>query len=286
VRSATKLLKLPAYEKPPGAVALDLDGTLFNSQLEISERTRWALERCLKHGLPLILATARPERSVIRFCGQALVERCSLVLSNGALARGVQPLSGEADYPLNADLARAVVDFVLEREPSTQLTVEIKGFEFGMNRHPEAAELWEVNSARPEMLLSLDEALSRRPRKISVSGLGRPISSLSATLADQFKGRIRVSPSNQDTFINIVRQDVSKSGAIEGLLRSQSIPLKTLIAFGDDQPDLDMLAACGYAVAMANATPEVKSVSPYQTLSNDEEGVAVALEEMFNSCGF
>jgi hydroxymethylpyrimidine pyrophosphatase-like HAD family hydrolase len=103
------MLKLPSFEILPAALVFDLDGTLFNSRAEISPRSRLALERCLDKGFPVIVATSRAERSVIRRFDQILLKRCSLVLTNGALARGVYPLSGQVDFPLSPDLARAVV---------------------------------------------------------------------------------------------------------------------------------------------------------------------------------
>ncbi len=53
-----------------------------------------------------------------------------------------------------------------------------------------------------------------------------------------------------------------------------------MAAFGDDIPDVELLAACGLSVAVANAAPEVRAAAKYHTASNDEDGVAVALERM------
>ena len=64
------------------------------------------------------------------------------------------------------------------------------------------------------------------------------------------------------------------------LLASRNISLDSVLAFGDDTPDIGMLAACGIAVAMDNATPEVKVVADYCTASNDDDGVAIVLEKM------
>jgi hydroxymethylpyrimidine pyrophosphatase-like HAD family hydrolase len=276
------MLKIPFFENLPAALVFDLDGTLLNNRLEISPRTRIALERCLDKGFPVIVATSRAERSVIRRFDQDLFKRCSMVLSNGALARGVHPLGGHVDFPMPPDLALAVVRLILEIEPSTQITVEIMGLEFGMNRRPDAATLWAVNSSTPEMLLSMEQAIARSPRKIAAGGLGKELTGLVRALNEKFGGRIEVIPSNDCSFLNIVMAGVSKSKALAALLISGDIALKDVMAFGDDYPDLDMLTACGYSVAMANASPEIKAAAKFQTLSNNEEGVAVVLERMLN----
>jgi hypothetical protein len=67
---------------------------------------------------------------------------------------------------------------------------------------------------------------------------------LSATLSEKFGADIKVIPGNDRTFLNIVKSGASKSGALKALLDSGNIPLSEVMAFGDDNPDLDMLAAC------------------------------------------
>ena len=79
--------------------------------------------------------------------------------------------------------------------------------------------------------------------------------------------------------MNIVNNRTSKLAALCKLLSSQAIPFSNVIAFGDDLPDLEMLQACGISVAMANAFPEIQAACAYHTASNDEDGVAIILEQ-------
>ena len=87
------------------------------------------------------------------------------------------------------------------------------------------------------------------------------------------------------TFLSIVSARTSKSGALGKLLQSCDIPLKDVLAFGDDIPDLDLLEACGIPVVMANCVPEVRAVADYITASNDDDGVAIVLEKMLAVTG-
>jgi Cof subfamily protein (haloacid dehalogenase superfamily) len=274
------MFKLPPFEKLAGAVAVDLDGTLFNNRTEVSERNRKALESCLRAGLPVIIATSRAERSVRRRFETALYERLSVVLSNGAIARGVPPLEGNVDIAIPKQTAVETIRVIRDLEPEAQVTVEIRGWEFGMNRRPDARTLWEINSATPEMLLSVEEAIERGPHKIAVGGLPRDLKGLAGVLSAEFRGQIEVVPGNDGTFLNIIGKGVSKSGALAALLSSRGISLSDVLAFGDDSPDLDLLANCGYPVAMANASPDIKKAAKYETVSNEEDGVALVLEKM------
>ena len=85
--------------------------------------------------------------------------------------------------------------------------------------------------------------------------------------------------------LNVTTSQASKPHALHKLLDPRQIPLTDVVAFGDDMPDLDMLQECGIPIAMGNAFPEVKAVCRYQTASNDDDGVAIALEKMLEILG-
>jgi len=55
-------MNLPKFTKLPGAVAIDLDGTLLNSHSQLSSRNRITLEKCIERRIPVVIATSRSER--------------------------------------------------------------------------------------------------------------------------------------------------------------------------------------------------------------------------------
>ncbi len=278
-------MNLPKFTKLPGAVAIDLDGTLLNSKTQLSERNRAALEKCIERGIPVIIATSRSERGTRRVIGNDLSDACSLVMANGAIGKGRIPLSGFVRETISADIATNIVEFTLKTEPAVRITIEIDGFDFGCNMQDTPEQLWELNSATPDMVMSVSTAIAKIPTKITVNGFGRDLTAVVDRISENFGSVISVFPSDKRTFLNIVNNRTSKLAALGQLLNSQAIPLSNVIAFGDDLPDLEMLQACGMSVAMANAFPEIKAACLYQTSSNDEDGVAVVLEKMLAEVG-
>jgi Cof subfamily protein (haloacid dehalogenase superfamily) len=274
-------MNIPKFAKLPDAIAVDLDGTLLNSHMQVSARNRGALQKCIERGIPVIIATSRSERAARRVIGDDLANACSLVMANGANARGRAPLSGLIREAIPSQIAKDIVELTLRTEPAVRITVEIDGFDFGCNLEVSPEELWELNSATPDMVKSIEEAIARIPTKISVKGFGRDLSELGQKIYQQFSSFVSVIPSDQYKFINVVNNSTSKLTALRALLGSHAISLNGVIAFGDDIPDLDLLQACGIPVAMANAFPEIKAVCVYHTASNDEDGVAIVLEQMF-----
>jgi Cof subfamily protein (haloacid dehalogenase superfamily) len=278
-------MNLPKFTKLPGAIAIDLDGTLLNSKTQLSERNRAALEKCIERGIPVIIATSRSERGTRRVIGAELSDSCSLVMANGACARGKAPLSGLVRETIPADVATNIVELTLKTESALRIVIEINGFDFGCNTQETPEKLWELNSATPDMVMSVSEAIAKIPTKITVNGFGRDLSAIVNEISEHFGSVISLFPSDKGTFLNIVNNRTSKLAALCKLLSSQKIPLGNVIAFGDDLPDLEMLQACGIPVAMANAFPEIKAVCAYETASNDEDGVAVVLEKMLAEAG-
>ena len=278
-------MNLPKFTKLPGAVAVDLDGTLLNSHTQLSPRNRIAIEKCMERGIPVIIATSRSERGTRRVIGDELADACSLVMANGAIGKGRLPLSGFVRETIPADIATNIVEFTLKTESEVRIVVEIDGFDFGCNIQDTPEKLWELNSATPDMVMSVSAAIAKIPTKITVNGFGRNLSAVVNKLSENFGSVISLFPSDNGTFLNIVNNRTSNPAALRKLLSSQVIPLDNVIAFGDDLPDREMLQVCGIPVAMANAFPEIKAVCAYETASNDEDGVAVVLEKMLEAIG-
>lgn len=273
-------VNLPTLRHPPDAIAIDLDGTLLNNESTLSERNFKALEKCLAGGIPVVIATSRPARSVRRLVGTEIMSRCSLVLQNGAIGIGNPPLSGHIKEKIATELARDIITTISEIEPEIRITIELEGYGFGTNHPRNPDELWEVNSATPDMQLSLEKALTDEPTKIAAGGLNRKISHIANAISKRFGNDISVVPSNEMTFLNITSKTATKQDTLRRLLDSQNTSLDNVIAFGDDVPDIDMLSACGISIAVANAVPEVKEVADYCTASNDDDGVAIVLERI------
>jgi len=268
------------FDKLPRAIAIDLDGTLLDSQTRLSERNRRALERCIARGIPVIIATSRPARIFNRIFPEALRNGCSLVIMNGAVAKGVPPLSGYHKVSLPVEIVRTIVSMALASDSHIRVTLEIEGHQFATNWNWDPETLWQRNSATPDMVLSLEAGLRLQPCKIALGALGADYLQTAERLRQQFGDTLSVVPQSDEAVLNITSGVATKTNALRKLLTPHGTALADVLAFGDDLPDLDMLKACGIPVAMANAFPEVKAVCPYLTASNDNDGVALVLEKM------
>jgi Cof subfamily protein (haloacid dehalogenase superfamily) len=273
-------INLPQFQKRPGAIAIDIDGTLLNNKSQLSERNAMAIKNCIAQGIPVIIATSRPARSVRRLLGMEIMNACSLVMQNGAIGTGRPPLTGNIKEIIPRKIFRGLMAAVLEMEPEIRITFELEGESFGTNNPRDPVSLWERNSATPDMQLTLEEALKGEPTKIAIGGLERDITHVAEMLLKHYGDTLSIVGEAGKTFFNITSKTASKSNTIRRLLQSQNIPLESVVALGDDLPDYDMLSACGFPIAVANAVPEIKAICRYSTASNNDDGVALVLEKI------
>lgn len=276
-------MNLPDFDRLPDAIALDLDGTLFNRNEEISPRNRTALERCIEAGIPIILATSRPARSFHRSFPADLSDRCSQILTNGSMVIGKPPLSGIFKESIPEEIIQQIVDITFKSHPEAWLLVEIEGYEFGANWDSFPETLWKKSSDTPDMFLSIEEAIAKQPSKIVIGGIDDKIIPLMDILKTEVCDSVSMVPAlTWHPILNITRAGVNKASAIHKLISTAGKSLENVVAFGDDLPDMDMLMECGIPVAMGNALPELKESCKYCTASNEEDGVAVVLERIFS----
>ncbi|MHB8104267.1 MAG: HAD hydrolase family protein, partial [Dehalococcoidales bacterium] len=119
MKQKSNKINLPVLRRPPDAIAIDLDGTLLNSQTQISARNSQAIKKCLERGIPIVIATSRPARLLRRLLGVELMNQCSLLIQNGAIGIGAPPLSGRIKEKIPSKLTRDVIASILEMEPET-----------------------------------------------------------------------------------------------------------------------------------------------------------------------
>ena len=259
---------------------MDLDETTLNSNARIDDRTRAALHSVHAIGIPMIIATSRPERVLPTLVGDDILEITSIVQMNGTIAQGKAGLTGFLKRVMSIEDARICWKRVNEHAPWARMTLEIDGDRFAVNHDDDINELWAFNMATPTMVVSFEEALRLGPVKISINGMNQNLENIEDMLENELSTETDVIRAARVQFLNVVPTKASKSGAVADLLKSVSIPLTDVLSFGDDFVDIDLIRDCGWSVAVANAIPEINSLAKYETASNDDHGVAIVLENL------
>ncbi|GAB4057694.1 HAD family hydrolase [Catellatospora paridis] len=262
-------------------VAVDLDGTLLRSDGTVSARTSAALRRATAAGARVVICTARPPREVHELAVAAGITGVA-VCSNGAvtydLATGeisiVGPLPLEVAERVAAVLAPALdgVGFAVETGHRALIG---PGFDHVSSRNivrvtvASLAALW----AEAESCVKL---LVWSPAPVTDELMAR----LQALVPD-----VTVTYSGGRGMLEISAAAVSKADTLARLCASWGVAAEQVIAFGDMPNDVPVLRWAGTGVAVANAHPQALAGADRVTAGNDDDGVAVVLEELFGAEG-
>lgn len=261
-------------------LALDIDGTLTNSQKQISPKTRQALMEAQQKGLRLILASGRPTDGVRPLARQLEMEKYGgFILSyNGArvidlsneqvvyektLAPEIIPVIGELAHKYKIGVLTYVDGAVITEtpeDPYIQLEARINGLPLkGVENFAEA-----VTEKEPKCLMTGDGEYMGKIEPEIAAALGN----LSVYRSEAY-------------FIEIMPENIDKAVSLEKLCEYVGVTREQLAACGDGYNDMPMIRYAGLGIAMANAKEPVREAADVITLSNDEDGIAAALEKYF-----
>ena len=134
-----------------------------------------------------------------------------------------------------------------------------------------------INKMNIRKVANLLEALEPHPTKLLMTGDPSDMLKAEQELLDMVGDKMDVFRS-APFFLELVPKGIDKAQSLRRLLAKINLTPADMIAFGDGYNDLSMLKLAGMGVAMANAAPEVRADADYITLSNEEDGVAAALE--------
>jgi Cof subfamily protein (haloacid dehalogenase superfamily) len=274
-------------------LALDIDGTLLNSQFRISDSDMLALRRAREAGIEVVLVTGRRHDFALPIA-QQLGFDLWLISSNGAITRS---LAGETFYRdlLPAGVCRALCQSMLEFRGNTVLTFDRDGKGAIVLEHLNELEnsirRWlEKNMQYIDFVIPLEDALVTDPVQAMFCGpIGRMHEALAALQACHLIEKITVVrteyPVRDLSIVDILNQGCSKGHALERWAAHRGIPREQVMAIGDNYNDIEMLAFAGYPVIMGNASEDLRNRGWRVTLTNDQNGVAVALEPVLAGAG-
>ncbi|MGW6004164.1 HAD family hydrolase [Oerskovia enterophila] len=261
--------------RPPRVVATDLDGTLLRSDGSVSERTREVLAALDDAGTQVVFVTARPPRWLTEV--GALVGGHGVIICLGGACvydvgtRQVVESRGFAPLALGGvvrDLRAAV--------PGVALAVErVDGpvFDASFRHDEDTPEAW-----RGPVERVLDAPVAKLLARTDDTAQDEFFERVLDAVGD----RALLAYSGAAGLAELLPPDVTKAGALSAWCASHGIAATDVWAFGDMPNDLPMLAWAGTSYAVANAHPDVLAAVTHRTASNDEDGVAVALEGLLD----
>mgnify|MGYP000904179656 CR=1 FL=1 len=256
-------------------VALDLDGTLLTDDLIIEPRAKEILQQLIKQGIGVTLATGRMFSSAQLFAIELGLE-LPLIVYHGAQIRHAATAEVLYQSTLSLPLARRLIkhlrrfDFAYNVYLSDRLYVE--------KIHPENEEYAERTGIELHQVEDMLSFLQEDPIKIVALRDSHELDRLEQIIRQDVGKELYLTRS-LPFYLEMLNPDVNKARALQELASWYDIAPAEIMVFGDSYNDVQMLAYACLGVAMGNAPDDVQTVADYVTASNNEGGVAQALEK-------
>lgn len=260
-------------------IAIDMDGTLLDSQKEIPVENIQAIQEAAAAGIKIVLCTGRPRSGIVpHFEKLGLSEEKYIIMNNGCSTYETKNwtlLQYESlSHTELEDLFQVSKDFP---DVTLTLTGEKTYYVVG-NEVPDlvaydAGTVYMVAEAKSlEEIFAEGQVIFEAMYMAESNPLDDFQNAMEESLSQHYS-TVR----SQDYIFEIMPQGATKASGLKHLAEKLGIDPEQIMALGDAANDIEMLEFVGQSVAMGNASDDIKSLSKYVTLTNDQAGVAHAI---------
>lgn len=262
----------------PHLIVLDLDGTLLTDEKIISPQTEKTLQLAKEQGHQIMIATGRPYRASEPYYRQ-LHLTTPIVNFNGAFVHHPHHRSWQTVHePISLPVVTEVID-AMQQFPFQNIVAEVMDDVY-MHYHDE--RLLDIFSFGNPKITKGDirQYLKDNPTSLLIQANDQSVDPIRQHLADVHAEVIDHRRWGAPWHvIEIVRHGLNKAVGIDHVAKWMDIPRERIIAFGDEDNDLEMIDYAGVGVAMGNGIDRLKSIADEITATNNEDGIAQVLME-------
>jgi Cof subfamily protein (haloacid dehalogenase superfamily) len=259
------------------ALAVDLDGTLLHSDDRVTERSLAALRAAEGAGLRIVIATARWYQLAERMARQIEAKE-PVIACAGAQVRRLTDAHDLLDLRLPERFTAELYAILDSCRSLAWITLDDRVLFKMEGEPPDPATLL------PEMVFTpkLAAANEAAPRIALVQGTAAT-ARVVGELGERWKEEVRFVESlssRRKSMLTLTAAGADKGAALSVACADMGISTREVVAFGDAEADIEMFRVAGASVAMGQASEHVKSMATTVTATNDDDGVAVAVERL------
>lgn len=265
-------------------IVSDMDGTLLNEDKKVSDETKAAIRKLEAHGARFTIATGRIYPAA-KLYSDDLGIHTPLICCNGAVI--IDPATNEVLYGsgISKEIGCQVLDICEQYGVYYHLYDKNTIYSDRMERV--IAYFNEFSKNLPEdykiktKIVTNTRALFEETTVYKI-GMYYDNSDRALEMRKALEGISGASCfKSMDTMFDVLAEGTNKGTALKKLCGMLNLTLPEVVAFGDNENDLEMLEAAGYGVAMGNAEDFVKDVADHVADTNEADGVRLALEKLF-----
>jgi Cof subfamily protein (haloacid dehalogenase superfamily) len=271
---------------PIRLIALDIDGTLLDWQSQLPDINRQAILDAAARGIEVALVTGRRYDFAMPVARQIPCP-LTMIVNNGAMVKSSDGTT-RLVHRLPRDVARRVIEatpqfremasICFDRPRENQLIFERIDWD-----DPLRSGYFRRNREFIAEVSPILDALTEDPIQVMFTGPVSPARELAAVLAQLplaplYSLAVTLYENRDFGLVDVISPGCSKGATLAEWVRQRGWSREDVMAIGDNLNDLEMLEYAGLPIVMANSVPELKSLGWRETLTNDEGGVAAAIE--------
>ncbi|MCG2362566.1 Cof-type HAD-IIB family hydrolase [Staphylococcus epidermidis] len=265
----------------PYLICLDLDGTLLNDNKEISPYTKQVLTELQQCGHYVMIATGRPYRASQMYYHE-LNMSTPVVNFNGAFVHHPKANDFKMIHEvLDVEISKNIIT-ALQQSHITNIIAEVKDYVFINSYDSRLFEGFSMGNPKIQTG-NLLENLNEAPTSLLVEADEENIPEIKDMLthfyAENIEHRRWGAPF---PVIEIVKRGINKARGIKHVQNYLNIADDHIIAFGDEDNDIEMIKFATHGIAMANGLKDLKEIANETTFSNNEDGIGRYLNDFFN----
>jgi len=280
--------KIKAVKAPVQLIAIDIDGTLLNSEFKIPAANITALRQAHEAGIEILLVTGRRHAFAMPIA-EALGFPLWLISSNGAVTKSMNGELFHRDL-LPSATARKLIAHMDAYRANCVITFdsEVRGalvLEHADVLNSSISRWIEKNAPWIEFIAPIENALVKDPIQAMFCGniarMREAETHLKASGMDHEITVLKTEYIARDLcMFDVLNYGCSKGHAVERWAGYRGLTKDQVMAIGDNYNDIEMLNFAGHPVIMGNASEAIKQLGFPVTLSNDDAGVAAAVEQV------
>lgn len=260
-------------------LVLDLDGTLTDSKKNISSHTREVLTQAQEMGVKVVLASGRPTYGVVPLANILQLDKYGgYVLSyNGGEITNWK--TGELMYRKLLD--DDVLPYLYKCAKDNGFAIVTYDHKYVLTESPDDEYVQKEALLNIMEIKKVDNFLDAVPKPLAkclIVGESDRLAELEKEMYAHLHEKMGVFRS-EPYFLELVPKGIDKAQSLAVLLKEIGMSEEEMIAIGDGFNDLSMIRYAGLGIAMANAQSVLRENADFVTLSNDEDGVAYAVEK-------
>ena len=247
----------------------DMDGTLANSEHEVSEKNKAAIEDFINQGGKFAIATGRTQHNVGPYM-QNLTVNAPCVFYNGGALFDWNKQEFMKTAPVQGDNLAAFIRHCIKAFPAMCIQI-FTAEQLYIVTDPKNVDEHMDREKQAFVYANLDEILGKEWIKVLLCDQNETLLTVRALLAEFQIDKATNYFFSAPIYLELVGKSISKGSMLGELLKMEEYKNKTVVASGDFQNDIEMLKLAHLGVAPANAEPDVKKAADFIGVSNDED---------------